>query len=153
MATLKPFLNAGFLHQLERCVAGDDHPTSWPAALRKILLIDDEDAQPAPAASHLIHLLHARMSVLQAAFNTEQVANELRRYQKFAKPGQPSPHIVQLRRQQAAARQASSQSLQSLVKHATAFMRAATIELPAKMALEPFINQWLDASLPKEVAQ
>lgn len=153
MATLKPFLHASFLLELERCVAGDARSTSWPAALTKILLIDGDHARPSPAAGHLIDLLQARKAALQAAFDTEQVADELRRYQKFAKPGQPSPHIVQLRRQQAAVRQAFTQSRQSLIKCAAAFTRGATIEPPPRLALELFINQWMDSSVPKDRAE
>ena len=153
MGTLKPFLHVGFLHELERYVAGGDRPTSWPPALGGILLIHGGNTQPSLAASHLIHLLHARKAVLQAAFDTEQVADELRRYQKFAKPGQPSPHIVQLRQHQASARRAANQSRQSLLKFASAFVREAAIEPPPRMALELFINEWLDASLPKDLAE
>lgn len=134
-------------------MAGNAPPTSWPSALAEILRIADDDAWPSPAASHLIQLLHARKAVLQAAFDTEQVADDLRRYQKFAKPGRPSPHIVQLRRQQAAARQASSQSRQALIKSAAAFVRDAAIERPPRQGLELFINEWINANLPEDFAE
>ena len=150
MATLKPFLHTNFLQELERCLAGDESPTSWSPTLREILLVSGDNAQPAPAAGHLIQLLHARRAVLKAAFDTEQVADDLRRYQKFAKPGQPSPHIVQLRRQQAATRRAFSQSRQSLIKSAAAFVRGTAIEVPPRATLELFINEWLDTNLPKD---
>ena len=88
--------------------------------------------------------------MLQASFETEVVADELRRYQKFARPGQPSPHIVQLRQQQGVARQATSQSKQSFIKAAAAFVREAGIEVPQRMALEVFITGWIDANVPKE---
>ncbi|MEP6897797.1 MAG: hypothetical protein ABI870_04640, partial [Rhodanobacter sp.] len=77
------------------------------------------------------------------------VADELRRYQKFARPGQPSAPIVRLRQQQAAARQASSQSRQSFIKTAAAFVRAAAIEVPPRMALERFMLDWIDVNVPK----
>jgi hypothetical protein len=79
------------------------------------------------------------------------VADELRRYQKFAKPGQPSPHIVQLRQLQATARQASSQSKQSFIKAAAAFVREAGIDVPQRVALEAFITGWINANVPKDV--
>ena len=88
--------------------------------------------------------------MLQASFGTAVVADELRRYQKFAKPGQPSPHIVQLRQQQAAARQASSQSKQSFIKAAAAFVREVGIDVPQRVAIEVFITHWIDANVPKD---
>ncbi|HEY2624794.1 MAG TPA: hypothetical protein VGI53_15215, partial [Dyella sp.] len=90
----------------------------------------------------------AQQAVLQAAFDTELAADELRRYQKFAKPGQPSPHIVQLRQRQAAARQASSLSRQAFIKAAAAFVRKADIEVPPRVALEAFVTSWIEANIP-----
>jgi multidrug efflux pump subunit AcrA (membrane-fusion protein) len=126
-------------------------PVALPPALAHILLTKD-DTLATTVARHLGHLLHARQAVLQATHHTELVADELRRYQKFARPGRPSPHIVQLRQQQAAARQASSQSRQSLVKAAAAFVREAGIEVPQRMALDVFITAWMEANVPTEVA-
>ena len=103
MATPKPFPHAGFLSHLE-CISASALPTasaSMPPALARILLTVDGTGQPMPATAHLVQLLKARKAMLQASFETGVVADELRRYQKFAKPGQPSPHIVQLRQQQA----------------------------------------------------
>ena len=134
-------------------MAGGACPASWPAALVGILQADGGDARPAPAASPLIQLLHARQAVLKAAFDTEQVADGLRRYQKFAKPGQPSPHIVQLRQQQAAARQASSQSRQALIQAAAAFVRESGLAQPAQLTLDVFINAWMDTNLPKDLVE
>jgi multidrug efflux pump subunit AcrA (membrane-fusion protein) len=148
---LKPFPHADFLNELEQSIASGTRPTALPPALAHILLAKD-DVLATTAAMHLGHLLQARKAVLQAAHRTEQVADELRRYQKFAKPGRPSPHIVQLRQQQAAARQASSQSRQALIKAAAAFVREAGIELPQRLALEPFITGWIEANVPQDVA-
>jgi hypothetical protein len=67
------------------------------------------------------------------------------------RPGQLSPHIVQLRQQQAAARQASNQSKQSLIRAATAFVRETGIEMPPRVALEVFITSWTEANVPKDV--
>lgn len=121
-----------------------------PPTLARILLSSDGTGKLTPAAAHLIQLLRARKAMLQASFETEVVADELRRYQKFARPGQPSPHIVQLRQQQGVARQATSQSKQSFIKAAAAFVREAGIEVPQRMALEVFITGWIDANVPKE---
>lgn len=90
--------------------------------------------------------------MLQASFDTTLAADELRRYQKFARPGQPSPHVVQLRQRQAAARQASSQSRQALIRAATAFVRQAGIEPPPRVTLEEFILHWIDSQLPQAFA-
>ncbi|HEY2623432.1 MAG TPA: hypothetical protein VGI53_08290, partial [Dyella sp.] len=106
MATRKPFPHADFLSQLEQL--GQSRPSlpdpPLSPLLSGILLVSDARGELTNAAGHLIQLLKAQQAVLQAAFDTELAADELRRYQKFAKPGQPSPHIVQLRQRQAAAR-------------------------------------------------
>ena len=149
MDTSRSFPHAGFLSQLESLGAavciGARTPLSAP--LTRVLMAVDETGQPAPAS--LIQLLQARQAVWQAAFDTDVVADELRRYQKFARPGRPSPHIVQLRQQQAAVRQASSQSKQSFIKAAVAFVREAGIEVPQRVALEVYITGWIDANVPK----
>lgn len=152
MATPKPFPQAGFLHHLEllseSALLVADTPLHSPLAL--LLLAPDGSRALPKAAAHLIQLLQARKATLQASFDTEQVADELRRYQKFARPGQPSPHIVQLRQQQAAARQATSLSKQAYIKAAAALVREAGIEVPQSMALEVFITRWIDANVPVE---
>jgi hypothetical protein len=152
MATPKAFPHAGFLSQLERINASAPLPAATlPPPLARIPLVAEDSGQPTPAATHLIQLLQARRAVLQASFDTGVVADELRRYQKFARPGQPSPHIVQLRQQQAAARQASHQSRQSFIKAAAAFVRETGIEAPPRVALEVFVTGWIEANVPKDV--
>lgn len=152
MATLKPFPQAGFLHHLELLneSALPVADTQLPAPLARLLLAANGGGALTKAAAHVIELLHARKAILQAAFDTEQVADELRRYQKFAKPGQPSPHIVRLRQQQSAVRQASSLSKQAYIKAAAAFVREADIEVPPSMALQVFITRWIEANVPTE---
>lgn len=154
MATPKPFPQAGFLSYLE--ALDDAAPRAAGAALSPLLAHFlwpvDGAARSSEAAADLIRLLQARRAMLQVAFDTQQVADELRRYQKFAKPGQPSPHIVQLRRQQAAARLASSQSRQAFVQACTAFVRDAAIEVPPQVALEVFVGRWIEINLPGDVA-
>jgi hypothetical protein len=96
-----------------------------------------------------MQLLTAKKAMWQAAIDVALAADELRRYQKFAKPGQPSAHIIQLRQKQAAARQASSIARQSFVRNAAAFVRAATIDIPPRVALEAFVTSWIETHVPK----
>ncbi|MEO7013244.1 MAG: hypothetical protein ABI127_02975 [Dokdonella sp.] len=152
MATQKPFPQAGFLRQLELLVepaSGTAH-TSLPPALAHLLLASDGSGAATQAAAHLIQLLKARKAMLQAAFDTEMVADELRRYQKFSKPGQPTSHIVFLRQKQAGARHASNQSKQSFIRAAAAFVRDAGIEISPRVSLEVFATGWIDANVPAE---
>ncbi|HEY8329048.1 MAG TPA: hypothetical protein VIO59_11460 [Rhodanobacter sp.] len=150
MAPPKPFPHAGFLSQLEHINASAPlSAATLPLPLVRVLL--EDSGRPTPAATHLTQLLKARKAVLQASFDTDVVADELRRYQKFARPGQPSPHIVQLRQQQAAARQASNQSRQSFIKAAAAFVRETRIEVPPRVTLEVFVTGWIEAHVPKDV--
>lgn len=145
-----PFPYAHLLELLERSDA------SACAELKKqlspdiahLILLADEPSRVTAAAS-LTSLLKARLAVTQAALDTRLVADELRRYQKFAKPGKPEPHIVQLRRKQAAARQAGSVARQSLIKAATVFVRDAGLAVPPRIALDVFITNWMDANLPR----
>jgi hypothetical protein len=150
----KPFLQAGFLDYLERLPESSTAAAdaALPSLIAQILLASDHDGQLSNAGEYLIALLQARRAMLQAAFDTELVADELRRYQKFSKPGQPSPHIVGLRQKQAAARQASNVAKQSFVKAAAAFVREVGINVPQRVAIEVFIDQWIDANVPKAFA-
>ncbi len=153
MATQKPFPQAGFLRYLELLVesAPGAADASLPPALARVLLASD-GAGATPAVAHLIQLLMARNAMLQASFDTELAADELRRYQKYSKPGPPSPHIVLLRQSQAAARLASSRSKQSFIHAATAFVRTAGIQKPPRLPLEVFANRWIDSNVPTEFA-
>lgn len=152
MATKMSFPQAGFLNHLELLDESSSLAAraALPPPLARILFASEGTAVLTKSAGCLIQLLKARQATLQAAFDTELAADELRRYQKFAKPGQPSPHIVQLRQKQAAARQASSQSKQSFIKAAAAFVRETGIEVPQRVALEVFITRWIDANVPKD---
>lgn len=113
---------------------------------------DDVGGLGVPAAASLIPLLNAYKATLQAASDTTLAADELRKFQKYAKPGKPSAHIVQLRQKQAAARQASSIARQSLIKAAAAFVREADIAVPERMPLDTFIVSWIAANLPRDTA-
>ena len=152
MATQKPFPQAGFLRELELLVeaaSGTSH-ASLPPALTHMLLSSDGSGAATQAAAHLIQLLKTRKAMLQAALDTELAADELRRYQKFSKPGQPSPHIVFLRQKQAGARHACNQSKQSFIKAAAAFVRDAGIKISPRVSLEVFATEWIDANVPAE---
>jgi hypothetical protein len=151
MDTSKSFPHAGFLSQLESLGASVCIGARTPllAPLTRVLMAVDETGQPATATASLIQLLQARQAVWQASFDTGVVADELRRYQKFAKPGQPSAQIVRLRQQQAAARQAGSQARQAFIRAAAAFARDAGIVVPPRVGLEVFITYWIDANVPK----
>lgn len=152
MATQKPFPQAGFLRHLELLLApaSGTADASVPPALARMLLACD-GAGLTPAGAHLIQLLKARNAMLQASFDTDLAADELRRYQKYSKPGPPSPHIVLLRQNQAAARLASSRSKQSFIHAATAFVRAAGLQKPPRLPLEVFANRWIDSNVPTEL--
>ncbi len=152
MSTPTPLLQADFLQYLEHhddCASCDN---MLPGPLASMLSARHGDGKRNKATGHLIELLKARQATLQAALDAQQVADTLRRDQKFARPGQPSAHIVQLRQQQAAARQAGSQSKQALIKAAAAFVREAGIEVPQRVALELFITRWIDANVPSDAS-
>lgn len=152
MATQNPFPQAGFLRELELLVESNSSTAhaSLPPALARMLLASDGSGTATQAAAHLIQLLRARKAMLQAALDTELAADELRRYQKFSKPGPPSPHIVFLRQKQAGAQHARNQSKQSFIKAAAAFVRDASIEISPRVSLEAFATGWIDANVPAQ---
>ena len=141
-----------YVHLLELLERADASTcTEWskdlPPTIASLISSAGDPSKGTAVAASLISLLKARTAVMQAAFDSRLVADELRRYQKFAKPGKPEPHIVQLRRKQAAARQASSVARQSLIRAATVFVRDAGLDVPARIALDVFITDWMDAHL------
>ena len=78
-----------------------------------------------------------------AAADVRAVADILRRDQKFAPPGRPSLHLVQLRRQQAAVQQAERTARQRAAASAAAFVRAAGLtQKPGQTAGEALAH-WL----------
>ncbi|HEV7776907.1 MAG TPA: hypothetical protein VGO76_08585 [Luteibacter sp.] len=147
----KPFLHAGFLHRLEHPDASSPlvADAQLPMQMADLLAVPDGGGERTSAATFLIQVLKTYEAIRQAAFDTELAADELRRYQKFARPGQPSSHIVQLRQRQAAARRASNQSKQAFVQAAAAFVREAGIDVPERIALDTFITSWIDTNVPK----
>lgn len=140
------FREANFLVRLEQ---GSDLPADFPVAL-----LAGESAPPvlSEAGLWLAQLLKARAAVIQAANDTATVADELRRYQKFVRPGQPSSHIVQLRQQQAAARQSSARAKQALLKAALEFVRSAGLSVPPRVSLEAFVSSWIELTVPKDIS-
>lgn len=149
--TATAFPQADCLVQLESLRITDTAVVDSSLPTWLALALSDKSANRGPSeiVRALIQLLTAKKRVWQAALDTGLIADELRRYQKFAKPGQPSAHIVQLRQKQAAARQASSIARQSFIKAAAAFVRETDIEVPPRVGLEIFITGWIDTHIPK----
>ncbi len=154
MATMKPFPQAGFLAALERAdtSASRRMQAPLPAPLSALLLSADGSGELTMSATSLVALLKAREAILRAAFQTGLAADELRRFQKYAKPGQPSPHVVQMRQQQAAARQASIQARQALNVAAANFVRQADITVPPRLAIDVFMSEWINRNVPTDFA-
>lgn len=98
------------------------------------------------AAALLAQAVEAKFALDRAARDTALAADELRRYAKFSKPGQPSAHIVQLRQKQAAARMDSARSKQAFLKASQAFVHTAGLTVPPRVTLEAFMQPWLTAS-------
>jgi hypothetical protein len=150
MSTLKPFPQAGFLAALER--ADTSASRRWdaplPGPLSALLLSADGSDKLNDTATALVALLKAREGTYRAAFQAALVADELRRFQKFAKPGQPTPHVVQMRQQQAAARQAGNKARQLLNVTATSFVRQAGITVPPRLTIDVFISEWISRNIP-----
>jgi len=144
MSKTNVFRGAGFLARLE---AVADLPAGFP------VVVLTEGAEPATlneAGQWLVQLLKAHEAETLAARDTDIAADELRRYQKFARPGQPSAHIVQLRQKQAAARQASARSRQAFLKAAMEFVRAAGLAAPQGKTLDAFAQAWIEIHIPKD---
>lgn len=102
------------------------------------------------SSDSLMRLRVAHEAVTRAAGDIAAVADDLRRYQKFAKPGQPSAHIVGLRQRQAAARQAAARARQAFVVEARRFVDAAGLVVPPRISLEAFATAWLADHPPGE---
>lgn len=92
-------------------------------------------------------LLQAGQAFAQSDVDVGLVADELRRYQKFAPPGRPSVQIVQLRRQQSTVQRAQRMARQAFIRQADAFARALPLVVPAKLGLVTTVERWLQAKL------
>lgn len=108
------------------------------------------DAPPKREALHA--LLKAAEAVHRASVMTTQAADALRRDQKFVRPGPPSAHLIGLRQQQAAARQATNQARQAFIVAADGLVRTYALSVPARVSLEVFARDWMRMQLPPEAA-
>ncbi len=95
----------------------------------------------------LEQLLLAGEGQLKADNDVSLVADELRRYQKFAPPGRPSVQIVQLRRQQSTVQQAQRIARQAFIRNADGFARALGLDVPQKLGVVETVMRWLRANL------
>ena len=98
----------------------------------------------AEALAHLAHARDGKAAMECAARDITTAADELRRYAKFARPGQPSAHIVQLRQRQAAARRDAARAKQAFLQACTVFVHAAGLKLPPRTSLETFVLAWIE---------
>ncbi|WPU55538.1 hypothetical protein SQW19_14515 [Stenotrophomonas acidaminiphila] len=102
-------------------------------------------AQPQALRAPLRALVQAQQQLLQAEHEVAQVADVLRRDQKYAPAGRPSIHIVQLRKQQAAAKQVMLIARQRLAQVAQTFVQASGLALKAKQSPSEAVAAWLQA--------
>ncbi|MNN74385.1 hypothetical protein D3C81_1905790 [compost metagenome] len=92
-------------------------------------------------------LLQAGQAFAQSDVDVGLVADELRRYQKFAPPGRPSVQIVQLRRQQSTVQQAQRMARQAFIRQADALTRALQLVVPVKLGPVVTVERWLKTNL------
>ena len=102
-------------------------------------------ATPAALRAPLRDLVDAQHRLLHADYEVAQVADVLRRDQKYAPAGRPSVHIVQLRKQQAATRQAALIARQVVAQAAQAFVRASGLAVKARQSPSEACGVWLSA--------
>lgn len=134
-------------------VANPQTWTAWaraleplPAQLSGVVLASDGAASAAGQA--LLEVLASGEQLARAGVDVGLVADELRRYQKFAAPGRPSLQIVQLRRQQSGVQQAQRVARQAHIRGADQFARAIALDVPAKLGVVAAVERWLQAALP-----
>ncbi|MCC7635760.1 hypothetical protein [Stenotrophomonas rhizophila] len=97
----------------------------------------------APLRAALVPLAQAQIALAQATADIGLVADELRRYQKYAMPGKPSLQIVQLRKQQASVKQAALIARQGFAQATHAFLRDSGLSAPARRVPTDFTTAWL----------
>ncbi|MGE8222478.1 MAG: hypothetical protein ACN6OZ_06620 [Stenotrophomonas sp.] len=102
-------------------------------------------ADPAALRAPLRELVEAQHRYLQAEFEVAQVADVLRRDQKYAPVGRPSINIVQLRKQQAATKQAALIARQVVAQAAQTFARVSGMTVKAKQSPSEACVAWLGA--------
>jgi len=96
-----------------------------------------------PVREAVLPLARAQLALLQANADITLVADELRRYQKYALPGKPSLQIVQLRKQQATVKQAALLARQNFAQATHAFLRESGLVAPARRLPTDFASGWL----------
>ena len=128
------------------------HFTGTDAQARPPLLRLDGDGNwtQTSTGTALLQYVEALQASKQAAAETAAVADELRRYQKFAPPGRPPLLIVQLRQQQARAKQAALVAGQALSQASATLLRELKLHAPTRQAPAPWLANWLNAHLPRE---
>ncbi|KMM73737.1 hypothetical protein ACP93_20240 [Xanthomonas sp. NCPPB 1128] len=105
---------------------------------------DDPTAlQLSDSGRWLLQVLDALDALHQAAQASSLSADALRRDQKFAPPGRPSLHLVQLRQQQAAAQQALRRGNQALAQATAGFVRSAGLTPPPLIGPVAFVQGWI----------
>lgn len=95
----------------------------------------------------LLGLLSARLAALKADTDMGLVADILRRDQKYATPGRPSIHLVQLRKQQATAKQAALIARQAHARAAQDFVRALDLKITPRLTPIAVTDRWLQQAL------
>ena len=100
-------------------------------------------ADTAVLRAPLRELVAAQHRYLQAEFEVAQVADVLRRDQKYAPVGRPSINIVQLRKQQAATKQAALIARQVVAQAAQTFVRVSGLAVKAKQSPSEACVAWL----------
>ena len=128
-------LTVARLETLRECVADD--------ALCDAMLGGFE--QPQALREPLRALVQAQYQLLHAEHEVEQVADILRRDQKYAPVGRPSVQIVQLRKQQAATKQVMLIARQRLAQVAQTFVQASGLPVKAKQTPSETVAAWLKA--------
>ncbi|WP_420009384.1 hypothetical protein [Xanthomonas sacchari] len=145
MATIPSASQTAFHARLRALDAG---AATIPGAAIPPLLLPacDHDASPlqlSDSGRWLLQVLDALDALHQAAQASRLSADALRRDQKFAPPGRPSLHLVQLRQQQAAAQQAVRRANQALAQAATGFVRSAGLTPPPRTGPVAFVQGWI----------
>ncbi|NIJ67645.1 hypothetical protein [Xanthomonas sp. 60] len=92
-------------------------------------------------------LLTARLAALKADDEVGQVADVLRRDQKYAPAGRPSIHLVQLRKQQAGAKQAALVARQAHARAAQDFVRALALKITPRLTPVAVTDRWLQQAI------
>ncbi|MET7141693.1 hypothetical protein M3S04_00140 [Xanthomonas sp. PPL139] len=116
------------------------------AAIPSLLVPAHDDAtalELSDSGRWLLQVLDALDALHQATQATSLSADALRRDQKFAPPGRPSLHLVQLRQQQAAAQQALRRANQALAQAAAGFVRSAGLTPPPRTGPVAFVQGWI----------